>query len=301
MTVGFNVAATTLTISFADDKDCKKNDDNNCNENKKIQKSSPKIKCEVDTEIKDQNKNSIVGPTDLQCNSNSQGLIESNIQPSQSEDDDDNGGTSPPPSLTLIPDSGPPGTVINVFGSNFEPEDQFSITFDGETVIPVQSDMEGNFSGDFQIFTPILGPHIVTAEETLGDPLASATFTVTSGPPIIIIDPTVGPAGTLVNVTGIGFPENSIINILYDEDIVTTTPVVVEPNDIGVFSAFITIPPGVIGNHQIAAVVDDSEDPGADATFRVTQGATIADQKPSIDASMGAPSTSTATQGMLPF
>ena len=47
--VGFNVATTTLSTIFADDKDCKKNDDNNCNENKKIQRSSPKVKCEVDT------------------------------------------------------------------------------------------------------------------------------------------------------------------------------------------------------------------------------------------------------------
>ena len=34
--VGFNVAAT-MTTTFADDKDCKKNDDNNCNETKKTQ------------------------------------------------------------------------------------------------------------------------------------------------------------------------------------------------------------------------------------------------------------------------
>ena len=92
------------------------------------------------------------------------------------------GVSSSPPSLTLIPDSGPPGTVINVFGSNFEPEDELSITFDGESVIPVQSDMEGNFSGDFQIFTPILGPHIVTAEEIIDDPLVHLHLRLHLGP-----------------------------------------------------------------------------------------------------------------------
>ena len=74
-----------------------------------------------------------------------------------------------------------------------------------------------------------------------------------------------------------------------------------EPNDIGVFTAFITIPPGVLGNHQIAAIIEDSEDPSADSTFRVTQSATIADQKPSTDASMEPPRTNTAIQGILPF
>ena len=75
MVVGFNLAAI-LTTTFADDKDCRKNDDNNCNETKKTQKSSPKAECDVDTDIKDHNKNSIVGPTDIQCNSNSQSLID---------------------------------------------------------------------------------------------------------------------------------------------------------------------------------------------------------------------------------
>ena len=251
MAVGFNVSAITFTSTFADDKDCKKNDDNNCNENKKIQKSNAKADCEVDTEIKDHNKNSIAEPIDLQCNSNSQNLIESNIQPSQSEDDDDNGGTSPPPSLTLIPDSGSVGTVVNVFGSNFDPGVQVFITFDGNPIASVSPDTNGNFSADFKAITPILGPHTVTARQSLDS--TSATFTVTSGPPFVIIDPTSGPTGTPVNVTGIGYPENSIINILFDGDIISTTPVVVEPNDIGVFSAFITIPPGVIGNHDIAA------------------------------------------------
>jgi hypothetical protein len=281
MTIGLNVAATTLTTTFADDKDCKKNDDNNCNENKKIQKSSPKVECEVDTEIKDHNENSVVGPFDLQCNSNSQSLIDSTIQSSPSEDDDDNGGTSPPPSLTLIPDSGPPGTVINVFGSNFDSNVQVGIFFDGNRVAVALPDTNGNFSADFKAITPILGPHTVTAFQSLGS--TSATFTVTSGL-LVIIDPTSGPPGTRVNITGIGFPENSLINILYDGDIVPTTPVVVEPNDIGVFIAFITIPPGVIGNHDIDAVVDDSEDPGAGATFTLTQSA-----------------TDTSAQGTLPF
>ena len=155
----------------------------------------------------------------MQCNSNSQNLLDSNIQPSQSEDDDDNDGTSPPPSLTLIPDSGSVGTVVNVFGSNFDPGVQVFITFDGNPIASVSPDTNGNFSVDFKAITPILGPHTVTARRSFNS--TSATFTVTSGPPFVIIDPTVGPTGTKVNVTGIGYPENSIINILYDRDIIT--------------------------------------------------------------------------------
>ena len=109
MAVGFNVATTTLTITFADDKDCKKNDDNNCNDTKKIQKSSPKAECEVDTEIKDHNKNSIVGPIDLQCNSNSQSLIDSNIG-SRTGDGIGGGDGGGNANIELSPTSGPIGT-----------------------------------------------------------------------------------------------------------------------------------------------------------------------------------------------
>ena len=156
------MATTSLSTIFADDKDCKKNDDNNCNENKKIQRSSPKVKCEVDTEIKDHNKDSIVGPTDLQCNSNSQSLIDSNIQSSPSDRD---GDTFPPTTIALIPDSGPAGTVVNVFGTGFDENGaNITITFDGNVVATTTTDANGNFSAVFKVFTPILGPHTVTAK-----------------------------------------------------------------------------------------------------------------------------------------
>jgi hypothetical protein len=164
MIIGWNVAAPTLTTIFADDK---KNDDNNCSEIKKIQKSSPNVECEVDTEIKDHNK-SIVGP-------------------------------------------------------------------------------------------------------------------------IVIIDPTSGSAGTSVNVTGLNFNKHSQVNILFDGDIVSTTPKFVEPNDIGVFSAFFTIPSTVFGAHDVTAVdkYDAEIAAGEMKTFTVTPYATTAEP----------PSTSS----MLPF
>lgn len=167
MIIGLNVASPTLTTIFADDK---KNDDNNCNEIKKIQKSSPNVECVVDTEIKDHNKKSIVGP-------------------------------------------------------------------------------------------------------------------------ILIIDPTSGPAGTEVNVTGLKFSKHSQVNILFDGDIISTTPKFVEPNDIGEFSAFFTVPDTVIGAHEVAAEDKNDAEIAAGETFTVT-----IDQQPSADASTESPSTST-----LPF
>jgi hypothetical protein len=166
MIIGLNVASPTLTTIFADDK---KNDYNNCNEIKKIQKSSPNVECVVDTEIKDPNK-SIVGP-------------------------------------------------------------------------------------------------------------------------ILIIDPTSGPAGTEVNVTGLKFSKHSQVNILFDGDIVSTTPKFVEPNDIGEFSAFFTVRDTVMGAHDVAAEDKNDAEIAAGETFTVTL-----DQQQSAEASTESPSTST-----LPF
>ena len=143
------VSVTTITNTFADDKDCKKNDDNNCNENKKIQKSNAKGECEVDTEIKDHSKNSIVGPVDLECNSNSQSLIDSNIQ-SSPPDDGNIGGDMP--QITLEPNNGSSFSSVNVFGSGFGIGGlAITVTFDGRTVARTTTDNNGDFGAFFSV------------------------------------------------------------------------------------------------------------------------------------------------------
>ena len=43
------------------------------------QESSPKVECKVDSEVTDHNKNTVVGPIDLQCNSTSSNIKDSTI------------------------------------------------------------------------------------------------------------------------------------------------------------------------------------------------------------------------------
>jgi IPT/TIG domain len=106
------------------------------------------------------------------------------------------------------------------------------------------------------------------------------------GLPILIIDPTSGPAGTSVNVTGLNFNKHSQVNILFDSDIMSTTPKFVEPNNNGVLSAFFTVPDTAIGTHDVVAQDKYDAEIAAGETFEVT----------SVDASPEPPSTST-----LPF
>lgn len=275
---GVNSTPSIFTSIFADDKKCKNNDDNNCNETKKKnQKASSKVHCEVDTEIKDHNKNTVVEPIDLQCNSNSQNLIDSNIQPR----DDDGEGGFPPTAITLDPTSGPAGTVVNVFGSGFDLNGApITVTFDGKVVATTTTDNNGNFSTDFKVFTPILGPQSVTAKALLST--ASSIFTVTSGSPVIQLEPTSGPSGTLVNITGLNFSKNFGVNVLYDENIIISN---VGTDGLGRFSTTFTVPGGVDGPHDVTAA--DLFDPNLDAGAQFTQTASG--------------TTSTAGQEFLPF
>jgi hypothetical protein len=178
MAVGFNIAATTLTTTFADDKVCKKNDDNNCNETKKIQKSSPKAECEVDTEIKDHNKNSIVGPIDLQCNSNSQSLIDSNIG-SRTGDGIGGGDGGGNANIELSPTSGPIGTSAHITGTGFDQFSDVLITFDSSNVVLTKTNLTGGFSAIFTVPTSTTGQHTVAASDGINSD--STIFEVTSG------------------------------------------------------------------------------------------------------------------------
>lgn len=275
---GVNSAASTFTAIFADDKKCKNNDDNNCNEiKKKNQKASSKVECEVDAEIKGHNKNSVIGPIDLECNSKSQNLINSNIETR------DNGseGDFPPTSITLDPTSGPSGTVVNVFGTGFDLNGApITVTFDGKVVATTTTDNNGNFSAIFKVFTPILGPQTVTAKALLST--ASATFTVTTGPAVIQLEPTSGPSGTSVNVTGLNFGKNSQVNVLYDGIIIVED---VDTDGLGRFSSTFTVPGGVLGAHDVSAA--DLLNPNIATGEQFTQTASV--------------TTSTAIQGFLPF
>ena len=45
----------------------------------KNQKLSPKTECAVDTDVKDHNKNTAIGPIDLQCNSTNSNIKDSTV------------------------------------------------------------------------------------------------------------------------------------------------------------------------------------------------------------------------------
>ena len=79
---------------------------------------------------------------------------------------------------------------------------------------------------------------------------ASKTFTVTSLLlPTIILNPTSGPVGTSVNITGAGFDPSSNVDITFNDTDITT----VTTNNNGLFFANFTVAPSSTGPVPVIA------------------------------------------------
>ena len=152
------------------------------------------------------------------------------------------------PVITISPSSGPVLTSVDVTGTGFTPLSVVTITFDGDFVATATSTSAGSFIANFDV--PVLssiGDHTVKASQ--GSNSASKTFTVTSLLlPTIILNPTSGPVGASVNITGAGFDPSSNVDITFNDTDITT----VTTNNIGLFFANFTVPPSSIGPvHEI--------------------------------------------------
>src|SRR5207245_2676811 len=163
--------------------------------------------------------------------------------------------------ISLNPTSGPAGTTVTVTGSLFLPDSVVAISYDGTTVTTTPGTIITNFTGSFSdritVAESTAVSHTVSAKDAMSHS-ASAQFTVTTPPPpppsaSISLNPTSGPAGTTVTVTGSNFAANSGITISYDGTTVTTTPGTITTSSTGSFSATFTVPASTAGYHTVTA------------------------------------------------
>src|SRR5256712_7531928 len=179
------------------------------------------------------------------------------------------------PAISLSPSSGSAGTSVTVTGNSFSPSSHVTISFDGTRVSTtpgkIKTDGSGKFSASFTVPTSsAAGPHTVKAADALSNS-ASASFTVTTGTitPSISLNPTSGPTGTTVNISGSNFAANSGITISYDNAGIATTPTTITTTSTGSFTGSITIPSSSIaGSHTVKAT--DASANSASAQFTVT-------------------------------
>jgi hypothetical protein len=179
------------------------------------------------------------------------------------------------PTIETDPGSGPPGTVVQVTGTEFEPETDVDIVFEGVVYDTQTVGPAGGFVGSFTIPESDCCERLVEAK--IGElSLADDSFIVTAK---IEITPSSGPIGTTVTIEGQGFAmsmedSEENIDISFDDvDItedVTPTPVVTD--EMGSFSCTYEIPVDTInGVHTFMADAGDEE---PRVPFNVTSGTT---------------------------
>ena len=352
-----------------DQKDCDKNTGNNCNDIKEIMKQSPKLKCKIDSNIEDLRVGERIDGTNLICEMDTIGSIDSNVTINNSPSGGGNGGngdfTSPTvvsvtpndnendvslsteikvtfdenmnqdslddgsiqifnldsdvepnvnadPSaqsvtytldrdlepgtryeakldfniqdeagnfldctnsddvdsscswqfettgtgnanIELTPTSGSVGTSVHITGTGFNLNSEVTITFDQVVVATSTTNNNGEFDADFDVPISVSGSHTVAASD--GSNSDSASFTVTSSAnPIITLNPTFGPVGANVTVTGINFDPDSEVVLTFAGDPVATSTAKVTTSTTGGFSANFTVPTSTLGIKTVSAI-----------------------------------------------
>lgn len=151
--------------------------------------------------------------------------------------------------FTLTPNIGRIGLTVTVSGTGFAHSSSVEITWDdpAQTVLTTASNENGTFGGSFIVPSSLAGDHTVTATDE-DENTASDTFTVL--PITISIDPSSGPVGTEVTITGSYATPSGLVSILWDdvEDDSTTA------DGVGDYSYLLTVPPDLAGEHTITAV-----------------------------------------------
>ena len=162
-------------------------------------------------------------------------------------------GSTLNPTISLNPTSGTVATLVTVTGNGFVPISTVAITFDGSTVAAVTPTYPaGFFTATFKVPPSSIGDHTVKATE--GSNSASKTFTVTSSAvPTIVLNPTSGPVGTSINITGVNFDPNSEVRIFFFGTVTDTLLSTVTTNNIGEFSTNSTVPDELPGQYTVEA------------------------------------------------
>src|SRR2546427_1301593 len=163
-------------------------------------------------------------------------------------------GTTATQAISLNPSTGPRGTTVTVTGTNFSHNSAITaVTYDGTTVITtpaiITTNSTGGFSATFAVPSSTAGLHTVSAQDASSNS-ASAQFTVTT--PSISLNPTSGPTGTTINISGSNFVANSVIVISYDGSPTATNPGTITANSTGGFTGSIIVPSSSIaGPHTV--------------------------------------------------
>ncbi len=149
-------------------------------------------------------------------------------------------------SLTIKPQTGPPGAMVQVTGNGFSANSAINLAYNGATVstspAAVATDANGSFSASFVVPTGSSGTYTIEASDSTNT--ASAAFTVTA---YASLNPTVGTVGSSIAIKGTNLIGGASILVRYDGSQVASGMA----DASGAFSATFKAPNSQSGNHQV--------------------------------------------------
>lgn len=198
------------------------------------------------------------------------------------------------PQITVSPSSGPIGTEVTVVGTGFGRVSAVTITFKGIDIIPSQAPVTnevGSFTTSFLAPPTIAGNHLITATD---DALNSASSSFTLLGVTVSIDPTSGPVGTLVAVTGTQATPNGLVTIWWDD---ATVDSVITLQD-GTYSSDFTVFASIAGEHTLKA--EDTESTNtASETFTVEPQIVLSKTEGSVGTQLSVTGTGFASDSLV--
>ncbi len=135
------------------------------------------------------------------------------------------------------------GDRVEITGTGFNSNDEVDIILYGRTMAMADTSYRGSFDALFNV--PVIQAGIYSLEiQEAGVNIRLLDFTIT---PKINVDVLTGSVGTTLQVSGIGFEINALVQIGYDTQEMTT----VVADNVGSFSASFNVPVSAAGPHNI--------------------------------------------------
>jgi len=172
------------------------------------------------------------------------------------------------------PDTGAPGTTVDVYGTGYTASDQIRIDFNWMPRVTATVSPTGVLNTSFTV--PNVGEGIYQVQAYSTSSMAYVAydyFTIVSAE--IEIDPEEGPVDTEVEISGEGFDDREDITVEYDGDEVDIESGDRRTDTHGEFqNTTIIIPDSIAGDHTVTVTGEDS-DLVAEAEFIVEEEITI--------------------------
>lgn len=154
--------------------------------------------------------------------------------------------------IAIEPDEGTVGTSVEITGTDFFPDEEITIHYDGIGLSIDSGDTETDSSGEFTAYLTVpkstAGIHAITVIQS--ENAVVAEFTIE---PDVTVNPTSGTADTVVTVLGTGFGRRKNVAIYFDASEVATK----QTDSVGDFVATFSIPDLDAGLYEIE--IDDGE------------------------------------------